>query len=293
MPTTLRPFDFDSDILRICDFLSSSYQPGNRDGNWIRPIWDWSAVREDGDALSRIGIWEDEGRIVGATIFTPGRVCLCAGPDHQELKDDMREYAEEHLAIKSDGKRTINIYAYEFDTNQEKMLEGAGYTRNADKDTSLGVMQIPNPFPEIVLPDGFLFKTLVDENNLRKIHRVLYRGFNHLGEPPEEEIESRGLIQTYPNFRRDLTILCEAPSGDYASYCGMWIDEPNRYCYVEPVATDPDYRRRGLGTATVMEGVRKSALLGAREAYVWSDRSFYESMGFELSIRHHCWTKVL
>ena len=264
MPTTLRPFDFDSDILRICDFLSSSYQPGNRDGNWIRPIWDWSVVREDREALSKIGVWENNGNIVAATIFTPGRVCLCAGPDHQDLKNDMREYAEKHLATEGDGKRTINIYAYDFDTNQEKMLEGAGYTRNADKDKSLGMMQIPNPFPELVLPEGFLFKTLLDENNLRKIHRVLYRGFNHPGEPPEEEIESRGLIQSYPNFRRD--------------------------CYVEPVATDPDYRRRGLGTATVMEGVRRSALLGAREAYVWSDRSFYESMGFELSIRHHCWT---
>ena len=158
MPTTLRPFDFDSDILRICDFLSSSYQPGNRDGNWIRPIWDWSVVREDREALSKIGVWENNGNIVAATIFTPGRVCLCAGPDHQDLKNDMREYAEKHLATEGDGKRTINIYAYDFDTNQEKMLEGAGYTRNADKDKSLGMMQIPNPFPELVLPEGFLFK---------------------------------------------------------------------------------------------------------------------------------------
>ncbi|MAE40892.1 MAG: hypothetical protein CML07_08255 [Psychrobacter sp.] len=71
------------------------------------------------------------------------------------------------------------------------------------------------------------------------------------------------------------------------------MDEPNRYCYVEPVATDPDYRRRGLGSATVLESIRRCGLLGAEAAYVWSAKEFYRSIGFEPDIQHHCWTKRL
>jgi predicted N-acetyltransferase YhbS len=47
-----------------------------------------------------------------------------------------------------------------------------------------------------------------------------------------------------------------------------------------PVATDPQYRRMGLGRAAVLEGVRRCAALGARRAYVGSDQAFYQALGF-------------
>ena len=138
-----------------------------------------------------------------------------------------------------------------------------------------------------------MLKSLEEHNDLWKVHRVLHRGFNHSGEPPEDQLDDRRIMQSSPNFRPDLTIVAIAPSGDYATYSGLWYDQRNRYCYVEPVATDPDYRRRGLGTATVMESIRRSALLGAEVAYVSSDQAFYGSMGFQKLNSHHCWTKNL
>jgi predicted N-acetyltransferase YhbS len=292
MAVKYRPYNPETDIKKIGDLLSESYQPGNRDGNWIRPIWDYASLAEPA-ALARIGVWEEGGQVVAATIFDDDKICLCTDPDHQGLKDDMRRHAESNLSTEYDGERSLNIYVYDFDTEQKGTLEAADYMRSTEKDMTLCVMQIPSPFSVPELPEGFSFKSLEDEIDLRKIHHVLYRGFNHPGEPPEDEIEARGLILTCPTFRKDLTIVCEAPSGNYATYCGMWIDEPNQYCYVEPVATDPDFRRRGLGSATVLESVRRCGLLGAEIAYVWSDTGFYRSMGFEPNIRHHCWTKNL
>ncbi|MAE40891.1 MAG: hypothetical protein CML07_08250 [Psychrobacter sp.] len=218
MSVKYRSYNSGTDNKEIGDFLSESYQPGNHDGNWIRPIWDYSCLAADRAALARIGVWEEHGRVVAATIFDDDKVCLCAGPHHQNLKDDMRRHAESNLCTEVDDERSIKIYAYDYDAEQERMLEAAGYVRKTQMDKTLCAMQISPPFPE--LPEGFTFKSW-DENDLRKIHRVLYRGFNHPGEPPEDEIESRGLIQSCPTFRKDPTIVCEAPSGDYATYCGM------------------------------------------------------------------------
>ena len=85
----------------------------------------------------------------------------------------------------------------------------------------------------------------------------------------------------------------EAPDGPFVSYAGTWYEGANRYAYVEPVATDPDYRRRGLGRAAVLEGLRRCAALGATVAYVGSDLAFYRALGFEVMHTDRCWTKHL
>ena len=146
------------------------------------------------------------------------------------------------------------------------------------------------------LPDvceRFKLITLEQENDLRKINQVLWRGFDHKGEAPEEDIELRRRMQSSPNFRFDLTVVAVSPSGDYAAYCGMWYDRNNAFGYVEPVATDPDYRRRGLGSAVVLESTRRCRNLGAEVVYVWNDKPFYRSMEFDPLFQHHCWTKAL
>jgi len=100
-------------------------------------------------------------------------------------------------------------------------------------------------------------------------------------------------MQSAPNFRRSLNIIVEAPNGDFASYCGMWYEPHNKIAYVEPVATDPDYRRMGLGTAAVLEGIRRCGELGATVAYVGAERTFYLNMGFKKLYNIYQWTKRL
>ena len=100
-------------------------------------------------------------------------------------------------------------------------------------------------------------------------------------------------MQSAPGFRKDLTIVVEAPDGHFVSYSGTWFEPTNGYAYVEPVATDPDYRRRGLGKAAVLEGIRRCGELGARVAYVGSDLAFYMAIGFVKMHTSQCWTRYL
>lgn len=81
--------------------------------------------------------------------------------------------------------------------------------------------------------------------------------------------------------------------GELAAFCGMFYEPTHRYAYVEPVATDPAYRRMGLGKAAVLEGIRRCAELGAQTAYVGSVLEFYLALGFKKIYTSECWVKYL
>ncbi|MEA3375466.1 MAG: GNAT family N-acetyltransferase [Chloroflexota bacterium] len=150
-------------------------------------------------------------------------------------------------------------------------------------------LPIPHPFPPIPLPAGFRLKTLAEDNDLHKVDRVLWRGFGHGDEPPEDGIRDREFMQSAPSFREDLNVVVEAPDGSLVAYCGMWLEPLHAIAYVEPVATDPDYRRMGLGRAAVLEGLRRSGAMGARTACVGSAMPFYRSLGFQELYNRSAW----
>ncbi len=296
MAVTQRRYSRKSDFDAVSDFLVRHYLPKNRDGNCFQPIWEYSYTHPQTDLslLDRIGIWEDSSQIVGVVFFEtdPVDVFLNTHPEYQYLKPQMLMHAENHMTDGDGaGNRIIRIYVNDFDRGLKKTVEARGYKRDPKHDRPMTQFRIPTLFPPIRLPEGFVLKSLSEDNDLRKIHRVLHRGFNHAGEPPEDGLNDRKKMQSGPHFRKDLNIVVEAPTGNFVSYCGMWYDSANRFCYVEPVATDPDYRRRGLASAAVLEGIRRCADEGANVAYVWSDKPVYLSIGFKKVFSQHCWLK--
>ena len=296
MTIILRRFESPADYDRISRFLTRLYLPGNRDGNWFQAIWEYAYTHAwfDEAPIGRIGIWEEGGRIVGVVTYESrlGEAFFQTGPGYECLKPEMLSYGEEHLAgTDESGERYLKVYVNDFDDAFEGLVAARGYVRQAADDRPMSQFLIPDPFQPVRVPVGFRLQGLADDSDLHKVHCVLHRGFNHSGEPPEEGLEGRRKMQSGPHYRKDLTLVAVAPDGDYVSFCGMWYDATNHFAYVEPVATDPDYRRRGLGTAVVLEGIRRCGVLGATVAYVGTDKPFYLSMGFRTLFTQGCWVK--
>lgn len=292
MRTCAGPIDFPA----ISDFLYGLYRSDNRDGNWLQPIWEYAYTHPwfDEEAVPRIGIWEARGTIVAVTLYELrlGEVFFQIHPAYLHLKPEMLSYAEQHLTGKTDqGKRYLKTYVNDCDTVFEHLMRSRGYEKEPASHRPMSQFVIPDPFPPILLRDGFRLKSLADNNDLAKIDRVLWRGFNHPGEPPAGGPKSRKKMQSGPHFRKDLTIVVEAPNGDFVAFGGLWFDPVNRFGYVEPVATDPNYRRKGLGTAAVLEGIRRCGELGATVAYVGTDMPFYLAMGFKKLFTLNCWIR--
>lgn len=286
------------DYRRVDDFLLAHYQPDNRDRNWLEPIWEYMHGHPSLDeaALGRIGLWEDDGRVVAAAHYESrlGEAFFQFHPDYRHLRQELLDYAEQNLCghSQADG-RVLRAYINDKDEGFLALVRARGYARQPQSDRPLFRFAIPNPFPAIHLPEGFRLRSLADEPDWAKVHRVMWRGFNHAGEPPggEAELESRRRMFDTPSARRDLKIAVAASNGDFVAFCGMFCVPARRYACVEPVATDPDYRRMGLGKAAVLEGIRRCGALGAAVAYVGSDQEFYQALGFIHVYTSQCWVK--
>ena len=239
-------------------------------------------------------MWEDNEKVVGVVQYELqlGEAFFQVHPSFIHLKPEMLAYAEEHLTgITDQEKSFLKVYVNEFDTVFEKMLQSRDYSKQKDFHRPMSQFHVPELFPVICLPNGFRIKSLAEDNDLAKIDRVLWRGFNHLGDPPASWMKDRFKMQSGPHFRHDLAIVVEAPNGDFVAFSGLWFDHINKIGYVEPVATDPDYRRMGLGAAAVLEGIRRCGKLGATVAYVGSDIPFYLVLGFKKLNTQNCWIR--
>ena len=298
MSIIVRPYQFPSDFEAVGNFLIENYQPGNRDGNWFQPTWEYmhSHPYLDESSLNKIAIWQDDAKIVGVVHYESvlGEAFFEIHHDYSHLKRAMLDYAERNLWRKTEnGERYLHVFVNDWDSTFEALVKSRGYELEKRENRPTAQLTITQPFcPDIRVPSGFQIKSLAEDNDLEKINRVLWRGFNHPGEPPADGIAGRIKMQSVPHFRHDLKIVVQAPNGNFGSFCGMWYESTNKIAYVEPVATDPDFRRMGLGKAAVLEGIRRCSDLGATVAYVGSDQLFYQALGFQVVYTSNCWRKI-
>jgi predicted N-acetyltransferase YhbS len=248
--------------------------------------------------LTLIGIAEEDGQILGVVHFESNHaeVMMEIRPGFEHIKVNLLDYAEKtgfRGMSRSRNKPFRAVYIYDFDTEFEEIVAARGYEKWSDFGETHSIYHLDQPVPPSVLPDAFKLRSLDDENDFRKINQVLWRGFNHPGEPPEDEIEGRKFVQQSPNFRKDLTIVVVAPNGDYSTYCGMYYVPENRLAHLEPLATDPDYRRMGLAKAAILESLRRVQTLGAEVCWVGSGLPVYTATGFEIKFTIYPWAKIL
>ncbi|KLU63437.1 acetyltransferase (GNAT) family protein [Peptococcaceae bacterium CEB3] len=246
--------------------------------------WDWMATHRylDKSAVGRIGLWEDEDKIAGVATFDTrlGEAFCLTLPEYTYLKKEILLYAKDNLS--KDGE--FGVIIRDSDVEFQDIAAGLGFVATQDKefDSFFYLDKTPTAYD---LPEGFHITTMKETFDLYQYRRVLYRGFNHeldgegeLKFSKEEEQEAKKAMLR-PNVDLNLKVAVVAPDGNFVSYCGMWYDEDAGFAVIEPVATDPDYRKMGLGKAAVLEGIRRVGELGAKKALVGSRKQFYYSIG--------------
>ncbi|MDP6667350.1 MAG: GNAT family N-acetyltransferase [Dehalococcoidia bacterium] len=303
MTITQRTYDHARDFDRVGRFLTATYYdpatPQHGHINWLMSRWEYMHYHPliEGVDLNTIAIWESGGDIVAvAHPEHPGSPAYFEiHPAHESrlLKYEILAHAEKVICAAGDNpanQKHEGIYLVDGDEEFRKIARAAGYspTESREPTTRVATGSVADSSP---LPAGYRLQSMADDNDLVKMHRLLHRGFDHAGEPPEDGVAERAFMQSALNFRKDLNIVAVAPNGDWASYCGMWYEPAQKIAYVEPVATDPDYRLRGLGKAVVAEGIRRCQALGAEVAYVGATFPIYLSLGFRLVYGSRKWTR--
>ena len=292
----VRPYDRSHDYDAVGDFLVRSYSTEGPHRNWTKPRWEYMHFHPylDEASLPRIGIWEAAGEMVAVVHHEDklGEVYVEVVRDWAALKPEMLDYATGRLAGTDDDGPYVAIYLDDRDRDFQQAAAARGFSRTERRAEATSALALDASLPRGEVPAGFRVTDIEHDDDLAKLHRLLHRGFNHQGEPDPADLSGRRKMQSAPNYRKELNVVVIAPGGDFVSLCGMWFEPINRFAYVEPVCTDPDYRRRGLGRAAVLEGLGRCARLGATVAYS-SILEFYLSMGFRQTYVQHRWVKRL
>ena len=245
--------------------------------------WDWMITHGylDKSGLSHIGLWEENGEIVAAATYDCGlgKAFLLITKNYRYLWEEMLQYAKGTLA--KDDKFQVSILDGDMDIQEAAMRNGFYPTQDKECDA---IYPIDIDKIHYTLPEGFTITSMAETYDLYKYGKVLWKGFNHElnGEGEFSPVDERNGKAGFdrPNVNLDLKIAVVAPNGDFVSYCGMWQDSESKSALVEPVATDPAYRKMGLGKAAVLEAIRRCGMLGAEWAFVGSSQQFYYSIGF-------------
>lgn len=137
---------------------------------------------------------------------------------------------------------------------------------------------------EYRIPDGYAINPEKFTMDPWQYQLVIHKGFDNEGipEPWPAEVLARGVNPPIRTF---------AIAGDeYCAHCGLWYTKGDT-AYVEPVATVPEHRKKGLAKAAIYEACNRARKLGAKRATVLSDQEFYHRIGFALSSEVYHWER--
>jgi GNAT superfamily N-acetyltransferase len=246
---------------------------------WARWEWAMSGRHFSGESPENNGLWYDGERIVALATDeeSNGKTFLITLHGYEFLKKEMLSYVKE--AFRKDVKLKVLIADNDDLLQKEALEQGFVASQEWEKTSVLDISDALS----YDLPNGFKIHSLADGYDLYKLDRCTYRGFGNGDEPPTEmPVQIAEGYKGYhgPNFDKSHHIYIQAPNGDYAAYCGTWYDKNTDYAYVEPVCTDPSYRKIGCAKAAVFEAAKRCGKLGAKTAYVISPQQFYYNIGF-------------
>lgn len=284
---------FTEDFHKVWDFLVRINETELNTLNYLWSRWEWgfSLPFLDENNLDKIGLWEADGQVVGLATYESGlgEAFLVYDPAHAEIREALLRHALAHL-VNQDGQ--VKVYINDNDRPMQQLARAHGLRPSQDKQP-VSMMEITEDL-HYSLPEGFTTVSLKEDDDIWKFGDVLFKGFNHGDNPPhtEEEYQDRVTSLSGPHNDMDLKIAVKAPNGEFASFCGMWYEPRTGNAHVEPVATDPKYRKMGLGKAAVLEGILRCGKRGAKRAFVGSSQQFYYNIGFDPIATDTAWVNT-
>jgi len=240
------------------------------------------------DPLKYVRLWEEsDGDVVAfAWLEAPDGVVWCVHPQYRGqgmLEEAIVAWAAD-LVEPEVPTAEVRLWttACATDAATLQVLPGLGFLsdqRLARKMEFSLLHALADP-PQ---PAGITLRAV--ESSVEWAQRVdLHRRVWH---PSRVTLAAYKRLRAAPGYRPDLDLVAVTSEGEFAAYCLCWLDPVTHVGLFEPVGTHPAYRRQGVGTAVVREGLRRLQALGATTAWVTAvesnlaARKLYERVGFK------------
>lgn len=297
-----QPYRDSSDLEKMLSILiegrkanNGAYYVHTGDLSW------WLFYHDPEEPLwEQIALWEDDdGQLLGWALFTPGEgyfdVFVHPSLTGTQQAGQMHAWAEEQIAekVKARGGKTIRVmWIFETDVARRQLLEERGFSL-AGPDPHLGQMiyftrSLAEPCTTPPLPDGFVVRSTAGEREVEARAAAQYGAFQSKWEWERYVARFRRFMQS-PVYDPERDVAAVAPDGRFAAFCIFWLDPVNKVGLFEPVGAHPDFQKKGLGKAVLLEGLRRMKTNGLETAIVCAEADneaaikLYESVGFRVA----------
>jgi mycothiol synthase len=243
-----------------------------------------------------IYLWDDPaspGRLLGWSLLSPtwSTFDVYVQPELRGTPqaEAMYLWAEERAAnlVRTSGADKLGMmWVSQGDDILDRHLRQRGFQRKHE--TVYFLRSLEEELPRTILPDGFNVRSTRGEVEVEARAAAQYAAF-------DSSASFDRYVQRFTRFMRspvydpDLDIVAATPEGKIGAFCIVWPDSVNQVGLFEPVGTHPDYQRKGLGRAVMLEGLRRLQQRGMSRAMVCTGEDnlpgvkLYESMGFHIT----------
>jgi len=293
-----RPYRDERDLEAMRNLLVQGHMAANGtyyvhigDLNW----WLYYPPLE-GDFWDHIHLWDDPeqpGRLLGWALISPDWVGIDVyfQPELRgsQIAIEMYLWAEEEAVrvARGKGKKTIYVlWVFHEDAVLSHHFSQRGY-RLARGMAHLS-RTLDGTIPPTQLVEGFEVRGCKGESEVAARARAQHATFG-------SSASFERYLERFTNFMRSSVyrpgqdIIVVSPDGQVGAFCIVWTDPVNKVGLFEPVGTHPDFLRKGLGRAVMIEGLHRLYERGMRSAVVstFEDNSaaikLYESVGFQVA----------
>jgi len=236
------------------------------------------------EELSSISLFvDDQDQIKGLLTYEDEpHLWFAIYEDHIDLKKAIFDYYFKH------HKEDDLIIPH--DLEMMTLLNDANYEKTDWIDSIMRFSLDDFEYPHLL---DFHIKSLEEDYRLDQIHHALWKGFNH-GDDIDysiENLESRRHMTSSPHFKKKYTFVA-IKDDSYVSYAGIWYLDQTKTALIEPVATVPEHRRKGLSKACIYHAIKEVRKDGAKDIFVDSTQQFYKDIGFEMYHEAYRFKKV-
>jgi ribosomal protein S18 acetylase RimI-like enzyme len=255
----------------------------------------WAALeREEPDVIS---LWYAGDELVGwAWLSPPAELDTHIHSDHRAgpLFEEMLDWFEATASRRSASPEECVAFPFDPDAQRRQLMESRDY-RPVDHGYIHHARSLMDPLADPGLSQGFALRHVQGPEDIERrvaVHRSAFA-------PSRMTPERYRRVMASGHYRPELDWVAVASTGEFASFCNIWLDGENAVALLEPVGTADGYRRMGLARAACLAAMRAARQLGADTAIVLSaddnpgSLALYRSLGFEESGRTYRFTKSM
>jgi ribosomal protein S18 acetylase RimI-like enzyme len=148
--------------------------------------------------------------------------------------------------------------------------------------------------PDASLPAGFAVRPVAGAAEHAARAGAARRAFQSTLDKERHDARYLDFMRS-PGYARADDLVVVAPDGRIAAFAITWRDRELSLAQFEPVGTDPDFHRRGLGRALLAVALERLAAVGIRTARVLTNpgndaaAGLYRAAGFTETDRLYDW----